>query len=270
VILLSVAIGLGLVAAVVLAHAELAVLSPVPDPALRVLMYHRVDAAPDRSTVTPEQLERQIRWLRARGYTLVRLQDVVRHATGGIPLPGRPVLLTFDDGTADAHDVLLPVLRRLDAPAAVFVIPGFAGASRAYDGAVRRFASAAELRTLAAGGVEVGLHTFEHLDLSACSADEAAADVARCTRWLADEGVPFQPALAFPFGAYPRKDPARLAAFLAAVRGAGITVAFRIGNRVNALPLRSPLEVQRTEVRGDEPFWAFAWKVRRGRRKGFA
>lgn len=265
-----VVVGVGVLAAVALAHAELAILTRVPRAALRVLMYHRVGAAPDRATVTPEQLEVQITSLRARGHALVRLRDVIRHVTEGTPLPANPVLLTFDDGTADAHDVLLPLLRRLDAPAAVFVVPGFAGGSRVYDGAERRFASAAELRALAAGGVEVGLHTFEHVDLSACRPEDVAADVARCTRWLEDAGVPFQPALAFPFGAYPRKDPARLAAFLAALRGAGIAVAFRIGNRVNALPVRSPLELQRTEVRGDDPGWAFAWKVRRGRRKGFA
>lgn len=265
-----VAIGVATLVAVAVAHAELAILTRAPRGALRVLMYHRVGAAPDRSTVTPEQLEAQIRWLRARGHALVRLQDVVRHVSEGAPLPARPVLLTFDDGTADAHDALLPLLSRLDAPAAVFVVPGFAGATRPYDGVERRFAGAAELRALAAAGVEVGLHTFAHTDLSTLRPDEVAADVARCTRWLAEAGVPFQPALAFPFGAYPRKDPERRAAFLAALRGAGIAAAFRIGNRVNALPVRSPLELQRTEVRGDDPPWAFGWKVRRGRRKGFA
>jgi peptidoglycan/xylan/chitin deacetylase (PgdA/CDA1 family)/uncharacterized membrane protein len=267
---LAAAVVVALAAAVALAHAELAVLTPVPRRGLRVLMYHRVDAVPDRSTVTAAQLERQVRWLRSRGFALVRLRDVVRHAAEGAPLPADPVLLTFDDATADAHDALLPVLRRLDAPAAVFAVPGFAGSRRPYEGAERRFASAAELRALDAGGVEVGLHTFEHVDLSARAPGEVGEDVARCARWLAEQGVPFQPALAFPFGAYPRKDPARRAAFLSALRAAGVAVAFRIGNRVNALPLRSPLEVQRTEVRGDEPFWVFAWKVRRGRRKGFA
>jgi peptidoglycan/xylan/chitin deacetylase (PgdA/CDA1 family) len=270
VIALAVGVGVGAAALVALAHAELAVLTPVPRRALRVLMYHRVDAAPDRSTVTPEQLERQVAWLRAHGYTLVRLRDVVRHASEGAPLPEQPVLLTFDDGTADAHDVLLPALRRLDAPAAVFVVPGFAGCARTYDGAERRFAGAAELRAIAAGGLEVGLHTFDHADLSARSPEEVAGDVARCARWLEAEGVPYEPALAFPFGAYPRKDPARRADFLAALRRAGIAVAFRIGNRVNALPLAAPLEVQRTEIRGDEPAWVFGWKVRRGRRSGFA
>jgi peptidoglycan/xylan/chitin deacetylase (PgdA/CDA1 family) len=268
--LLPAGIAVAAVAAVALAHAELALLTPVPRRGLRVLMYHRVGPVAERGTVTPAQLEAQIGWLRAHGFTVVRLRDVVRHVQRGAPLPDHPVLLTFDDGTDDAHDLLLPVLRRLDAPAAVFVVPGFAGSVRPYDGAPRRFVSAAQLRALAEGGVDLGLHTYEHVNLSERSPGEVAEDVARCVKWLTEAGVPFEPALAYPFGAYPRKDAARLEVFSAALRGAGVAVAFRVGNRVNALPLPSPLEVERTEIRGDEPPWVFAWKVRRGRRKGFA
>ena len=93
------------------------------------------------------------------------------------------------------------------------------------------------------------------------------AELRRAADWLARERVPFLPALAYPYGAYPRKDAARRAAFLEAVRGAGVRIAFRIGNRVNPLPLPSPLEIRRTEIQGDEPFWVFRWKVWKGRRK---
>jgi peptidoglycan/xylan/chitin deacetylase (PgdA/CDA1 family) len=250
-------------------HARLAILTPVPRRGLRVLMYHRVDDAPSRGAVTAAQLERQIGWLRAEGYALVRLADVVRHVRERAPLPPAPVLLTFDDGTADAAERLLPLLSRLGAPAAVFAVPGFSGTTRPYDGATVRFASAEELRALAAGGIEVGLHTFEHRSLSLATPAEAAADAARCARWLEEERVPYQPALAFPYGAYPRKDPARRAEFLAALASAGVAAAFRIGNRVNPLPLGAPLEIQRTEIRGDEPFGAFARRVRRGRLRGW-
>lgn len=259
-----------LVALAAVLHLELALFTPAPRQALRVLMYHRLAGAPDRSTVPAAVLDRQLSWLRARGYALVSLRDVVRHVSDGTPLPPRPVLLTFDDGTADAHDDLLPVLRRHGVPAAVFVVPALVGETRPYDGAPRRFASADQLRALAGAGIDVGLHSFEHVDLSRLSPAEVAEDVRRCAGWLERAGVPWQPALAFPFGAYPRKDPAAREAFLAALAGAGVRVAFRIGNRVNRLPLASPLEVQRTEVRGDEPFWVFAWKVWRGRRRGFA
>jgi hypothetical protein len=52
-------------------------------------------------------------------------------------------------------------------------------------------------------------------------------------------------------------------------KAADVVAAFRIGNRVNGLPLGRPLEIQRTEIRGDESFATFAWKVRTGRLRGF-
>ncbi len=256
--------------ALAILHLELALFTRVPARALRVLMYHRVsERAADRGTVPAAALERQIGWLRARAYALVRLEDVVAHARGGAPLPERAVLLTFDDGTADALDLLLPVLRRTAAPAAVFVVPGFAGSERRYDGALRRFLSAGEMRVLAGAGVAIGLHTFEHANLARLSPEEVERDVARCLDWLRAAEVPHAPALAFPYGAFPREERAR-GAFAEALRRAGVEVGFRIGNRVNSVPLRAPLEIQRTEVRGDEPFWMFAWKVWRGRRRAFA
>jgi peptidoglycan/xylan/chitin deacetylase (PgdA/CDA1 family) len=175
------------------------------------------------------------------------------------------VLLTFDDGTEDAHRLLGPLLARLGVPAALFAAPGLAGQARSDDGHERRFCDGEALRQLAAGGVEVGLHAWEDADLTQLSPALVEADLRRCTAWLERERVRFAPALAYPLGAYPRQDPERRAAFLWAVGRAGVAVAFRIGNRVNRLPLQAPLEVQRTEIKGDDSFLVFAWKVRTGR-----
>lgn len=262
---------LGLAALLLGLHAALALFTPVPRRALRVLMYHRVSAGQaDRATVPVVELERQLGWLRAQGFALVTLEQVVAAATRGAALPDRPVLLTFDDGTSDADELLAPLLARLGAPAALFAVPGFAGQERDYDGRRERFLSMEALRRLPARGVAVGLHTTTHVSLKALPPDAVEEELRRCGAALAAGGVPFLPALAYPFGAYPRKDPAALADFLAAVRAAGVSVAFRIGNRVNPLPLAAPLELTRTEIRGDEPFWVFARKVRRGRLRGFA
>lgn len=248
-------------------HLQLAVFTPLPRRALRVLMYHRVTDGPaSRYAMPAGALRRQIEWLRVRRYQLVSLRQVMRALEGGPPLPDRAVLLTFDDGTADALELLRPLLLELDAPGAVFVIPGWAGQEREEGGRRQRYLDAAGLRTLGTT-LDVGLHGHEHRDLGSLSPSEVEAELRRAAAWLSAERVPFFPALAYPYGAYPRKDPARRGAFLEAVRRAGVKAAFRIGNRVNPLPLDAPLEILRTEVRGDEPWWVFRWKVRVGRRK---
>jgi peptidoglycan/xylan/chitin deacetylase (PgdA/CDA1 family) len=258
------------VAAVVILHLETNLLGRAPRDGLRVLMYHRVGHPASRAQVTPEALDGQIGWLLDNGFTPVSLSRVLASVDGGAALPPRPVLLTFDDGTLDHHRALLPVLRRRGVPAALFVIGSHLGRELEYDGRPTRFLDAAQLRELVAAGAEIGLHTFTHRDLRTLAPAEVEEEVTRSLAALAEAGVPALPVLAYPFGAYPRGAAEGQAAFFEALRRSGVRLAFRIGNRVNPLPLRSPLEVERTSVRGTDRPWEFPVKVRKGRRKAFA
>lgn len=241
-----------------------------PSQVLRVLMYHRVGDHPGRDTVGARELERQIGWLRARGYSLVRLSEVLAHRTRGRKLPPRPVLLTFDDGTRDHFDELLPILRRQQAPAALFVVPSFVGRELDYHGRPTPFLDLGQLRALCAEGAELGLHSFRHQNLAELSLPEVEEELARSFAFFAAHGLPAQPVLAYPFGAYPRRDPAAREAFFAALRRAGVAQAYRIGNRLNRLPLGGDYEIQRIGVRRADGPLAFAVKVRCGRWKPFA
>ncbi len=260
------ALAIGVLLAALL-HLQLAVFTRLPRRGFRVLMYHRVTSGPGERYAMPlAVLRRQIEWLRSHQYHLVPLGRILEAIDGGVPLPDRAVLLTFDDGTEDALELLAPLLRELRAPAALFVVPGWAGTTRQVEGREQRYLDAGELRA-AASTLEIGLHGYAHEDLRQLGPGAVEGVLCRAGGWLERERVPFLPALAYPYGAYPRKDAAQRAAFLQAVRTAGVRAAFRIGNRVNPLPLGTPLEICRTEIRGDEPFWVFAWKLRMGRRK---
>jgi peptidoglycan/xylan/chitin deacetylase (PgdA/CDA1 family) len=96
-------------------------------PWITVLTYHRV-ADPVAAAefdegvvdVTPQELDRQLAFVR-RWFRVVALDDVLAHARGGKRLPRNPVLVTFDDGYRDNHDVALPILRRHGVRATFFV-----------------------------------------------------------------------------------------------------------------------------------------------------
>jgi peptidoglycan/xylan/chitin deacetylase (PgdA/CDA1 family) len=90
---------------------------------LAVLTYHRVGnddgtLDPEIFDVTPAELGAQLEVLRAQA-TAVSLADVRRFLRGR-RLPPNPVLVTFDDGYADA-EVALPLLRRAGVPATFFI-----------------------------------------------------------------------------------------------------------------------------------------------------
>ncbi len=105
---------------------------------LRVLTYHRV-ADPGQCSnlddslisATPVQFAQQLDWL-VRDFDIVSLADVLAAMTGGPQLPRRPVLITFDDAYQDFAAHAWPALRRVGAPAALFVPTGYPDQQRAF------------------------------------------------------------------------------------------------------------------------------------------
>ncbi len=94
---------------------------------LRVLTYHRVDYPNSRSdldphliSATPEQFDRQMRWLSKR-FDVVSINDVLGCIRGYGQLPSRPLLVTFDDAYQDFLTYALPVLKKYDLPSVLFV-----------------------------------------------------------------------------------------------------------------------------------------------------
>lgn len=76
-------------------------------------------------SITPEFLDEVLRLLRALDYDILPIGAL--RARLEAPARGKPcAVLTFDDGYVDTRDVALPVLKRHNAPFALFVCSGFA------------------------------------------------------------------------------------------------------------------------------------------------
>jgi peptidoglycan/xylan/chitin deacetylase (PgdA/CDA1 family) len=73
-------------------------------------------------SVTPADLDAQMAWLAANGYTTITLQDLLYHLTLGWPLPEKPIVLTFDDGYRDAYENAFPILLKYGFVGTFFII----------------------------------------------------------------------------------------------------------------------------------------------------
>jgi peptidoglycan/xylan/chitin deacetylase (PgdA/CDA1 family) len=97
---------------------------------LALVMYHGVTAEPlpvfNWCQLDVDRFEEQVAFL-AREYTLLPLSEVVRRLGRGLTLPDRAAVLTFDDGFRNVLTAAYPVLRRHQAPAAVFLVTGLVG-----------------------------------------------------------------------------------------------------------------------------------------------
>ena len=101
-----------------------------------VLMYHRVAAAGvfdfslDAWNVAPGRLEQQLQWL-AKNADCRPLAEAMQER----PPAGRQrpvVALTFDDGYANFHHAVLPLLKRYQIPATLFVVTRHVSSSEPY------------------------------------------------------------------------------------------------------------------------------------------
>ena len=106
---------------------------------LVVLMYHRVlpkdspirDSEQPGMYVSPETLDLHLTELK-RHFELVHLDDWLRRAKDGKPLPKLACALTFDDGWRDNYDVALPVLLKHQAPATIFLVSSYIGSAQRF------------------------------------------------------------------------------------------------------------------------------------------
>lgn len=176
---------------------------------MTILCYHGVD--PDwRSPliVTPSAFDAHCAWLAARRNVLPLDVAVERLDVSG-RLPRGQTAITFDDGFRNVLVHGLPVLRRHQLPATVFVVAETltpAGRSVDWvdtppsDGSVIETLTLEEVRELADAGVSIGSHSYSHAVLTSLGEEECERDL-RASRELLEDllhgPVPF---LAYPRG----------------------------------------------------------------------
>lgn len=224
-------------------------------PAFRVLCYHKVHPRHyDQFTVTTEQLDAQLRYIVRTGFQFIQVRDLLSAAS----LPRRPLLLTFDDGYVDNLEYAQPVLQRYNAKATIFVVTAHSGGPSCWDENSAQLMHPTQLRQLDTEVFELALHSHSHRSFALLSLAEIERDLKANLEFFRLHNIPVTPALAYPYGARPKGCKAQLPRLLGSL---GIALAFRLGNRINRLPLAAPYEIQRIDVRGDAGGAAFRRKL---------
>jgi len=152
------------------------------------MAYHGVadvDPADDPAQLvcSPAQLEAHVRLLRRLGFRFLTAAQLLE-SNGGVELPTRIAVLTFDDGWRDAVTTVAPLLDRLGVAATFYVCPGALGATSAdlakpawVGGEAGRLLDSSEVRALADAGMDVASHTLTHPDLRTLGDRELATEL---------------------------------------------------------------------------------------------
>jgi peptidoglycan/xylan/chitin deacetylase (PgdA/CDA1 family) len=151
-----------------------------------ILYYHHVRALPadykhwstaaKRRFLTydtlPQAFAAQLDWLKTYGYMTILPRDLAAHWDTGKPLPIRPVIITFDDGSHDWVRTVLPMLRARGMVAEFYLT---------LDAVKFGNLTWKEARRLVAAGDGVGAHDVHHVQLTAFGNGHPSASVA--TMW---------------------------------------------------------------------------------------
>jgi peptidoglycan/xylan/chitin deacetylase (PgdA/CDA1 family) len=191
-----------------------------------VLCFHQLrdfrpdDSAYARTIITPPPVfTAQLQALRDGGYTPITATSVIDHLQFGDALPERPVLLTFDDGSATHHSVALPVLADFGFPGTFFPMTVVLNKPN--------WLSDDQLRDLDRAGMTIGAHTWDHQRTDRLTEDQWVTELDEPKAQLAEIlGHPVD-LIAYPFGIWSQEA-------LSHVAAAGYRAAFQLSDPQDA------------------------------------
>ncbi len=111
--------------------------------------------------VEHDKFEADLRFLRDNGYATLSAGEFLSYLRESLRVPPRSVVLTFDDGPRNFHDVAFPLLQKYRAKAVAFIAPGLHADENPAEASERPM-TWQEIASIAASGlVDFQSHTFE-------------------------------------------------------------------------------------------------------------
>lgn len=92
---------------------------------LPILMYHSIlkdSARQGKYVLSPDALAGDLDYLKRSGYETVTVSDLLSYVQDGVPLPEKPVMITFDDGYYNNYVYAYPILQERGMRAVVSII----------------------------------------------------------------------------------------------------------------------------------------------------
>lgn len=132
-----------------------------------ILMYHHVGELPKDAdatfrglTVSPQNFEDQVNWLKNNDYTSISLNDIYLYSKGKFTMPKKPVVFTFDDGYNDAFIKAIPILKKYGYFGSFAIITNYVGATQGNN----IYATWQTITQAELNGQEIVSHTQNHFD----------------------------------------------------------------------------------------------------------
>lgn len=95
---------------------------------LPIIMYHSILKDSKRSgkyIITPSTLEKDLQYIQNQGYTTITMSDIIDYVYEDVPLPEKPIIITFDDGHYNNLGYAVPLLKKYNMKAVISVVGNY-------------------------------------------------------------------------------------------------------------------------------------------------
>ncbi|MGV9004586.1 polysaccharide deacetylase family protein [Flavobacterium sp.] len=228
-----------------------------------VLMYHNVVSNTEVSSglsISVANLEQQFQYLSEKKYTTFHFSELESLTT----LPSKTVVITFDDVTENQLILALPLLVKYKLKATFFIPFKYIGKTDLWNNGTKKIMTLEQLKTLNSNYIELGHHSYEHRGYASLSALEIKEDFDKCYEIIKQSGLKVSPALAYPYGNFPKKGIANKD-FKKILEKNNIKFGLRIGNRLSSFPFSDPFEIKRIDIKGEDSLLIFKLKLKIGK-----
>ncbi|WP_179107235.1 polysaccharide deacetylase family protein [Sediminibacillus massiliensis] len=215
------------------------------------LCYHVISPSPDPDNLyqlSLSKFERQIDYLAENGYTTLLCTEYLDMLNGKIPVPLKPILLTFDDNTKDFYPYAFPLLKEHGMKATQFTVTDW----------IDREANmaASELKEVMDHGIEVQNHTASHPYLSGLDKQDKNMEITTAGNTLDSLLNIRADFFAFPYGDYDQET-------ISTLQNSGIKGAFTVAGGLGTYQ-SNPYELPRIVILNGDTLEDFQRKIHTG------
>jgi peptidoglycan/xylan/chitin deacetylase (PgdA/CDA1 family) len=210
-----------------------------------VLTYHSFDYGEALYSVAPENFERQMHYLKDKGFNVIPLDELVEGIKNKKKFARNTVVITIDDGYKNNFTHAYPILKKYGFSAIIFLITNEIGINTAY-------LNWDEVKEMSKHNISFGGHTKSHVYLPSVDKTDVLWDEIAGSKKAIEEhvGIPVD-YFCYPVGGFTKE--VEILANKAGYKGACTS------NRGDDILNRHNLyEINRISIRNGNPYFSFS------------
>ena len=167
-----------------------------------ILMYHSISSRKSKLSVTQNNFEKQMQFLRKNNYKSISFDDL-----DYLDNKSKYFIITFDDGYENVFKYALPILKKFNFTSTCFFVTNYIGKYNVWDEndiniAKEKLMTCDQILIWFKNGMSIGAHTANHKNLSEINLDQKKSEILDSINFFKSKLSLDIKYFSYPFGRY--------------------------------------------------------------------